>query len=81
MSNTYPTGNAGTRYAEGNFYSGQPALFSKLVVFASSIITDRVETSASTYTITSTVNDYIIMADTSSNAIAITLPNISGEPV
>jgi hypothetical protein len=76
MSNTYPSENYGIRY-RNNIFCYKQIAFDKLAVFRSSIIVNRVITSDSIYTISSNGDDYMIMADTTSNAISITLPTIN----
>lgn len=77
MSNVYPTETSGIRYTN-HLVCGKPVKLKKLTVFGSSIIVNRVITNDHSYTITASGDDYIIMADTSSNDVNITLPTLDG---
>jgi hypothetical protein len=80
MSNQYPeedssTMNIGEVTCINEVFCNKSVLCGKLVVFGSSIIVNRVIVTTN-YIIASDSDDYIVMADTTTGPLTITLPTI-----
>jgi hypothetical protein len=61
----------------GEVFCDHPVKCSKLVVFGSSIIVNRVMVS-SNYLVETAGDDYIVMVDTANNIVNISLPQVGG---